>query len=202
MPFSFLLFLHKNKMKMEQPEIIALRKAVEATIPRKIKTPYDFNYLAGAIMERTKEMLSETTLKRVWGYIDGYDTIRQHTLQVLARFAGYESYEDFYAHFIATSDSAVVAGQSVQCEQLEAGSKVRFAWLPDRECVAEFLGGQRFRVVSTANTQLHLGDCFCTPLFILGEPLYLHNIERDGKPLPTYVVGKKSGLTAVEVLSC
>lgn len=87
----------------------------------------------------------------------------------------------------------------MQSEQLGAGAKVRFAWLPDCECVAEFLGNQRFRVVSTATTQLLTGDCFSTPLFILGEPLYLRNIERDGKPLPTYVVGKKSGLTAVEV---
>lgn len=186
---------------MEKPEIIALRKAVEATIPRKIKTPYDFNYLAGAIAERCKEMLSETTLKRVWGYIEGYDNVRQHTLQVLARFAGFESYEDFYVQFLSMSESAMVKGQTVQCENLAVGTELKFSWLPDRECVVEYLGEQRFRVVSAVNTQLCAGDLFNTPLFIVGEPLYLNKLERKGKELSMYVVGKNSGLTEVEILS-
>lgn len=186
--------------KIEKPEIIALRKAVEATIPRKIKTPYDFNYLAGAIAERCKEMLSETTLKRVWGYIDGYESIRQHTLQVLARFAGYESYEDFYTQFLLTSESALVSGQSVSCDGLALGTKLKFSWLPDRECVVEYLGEQRFKILSAKNTQLQAGDNFCSPLFIVGEPLYLNKIERNGQALPTYVVGKSTGLSDVEII--
>lgn len=72
----FIFAANLSAMKIEKPEIIALRKAVEATVPREIKTSYDFNYLSGAIAGRCKDMLSETTLKRVWGYVDGYDTIR------------------------------------------------------------------------------------------------------------------------------
>lgn len=187
-------------MKIEDPEIIALRKAVENTIPRKIKTPYDFHYLAEAIAERCQEMLSETTLKRVWGYIEGYDTIRQHTLQVLARFAGYTSYEDFYSQFLITSESAIVGGQTVQCKELAIGTKLKFTWLPDRECLVEYLGEQRFRIISAVHTQLRVDDLFTTPMFIIGEPLYLNKLERKGKELPTYVVGKSTGLTSVEIL--
>lgn len=62
------------------PEIIKLKQMVEDTIPRKIKTPADFTYLSGVIFERCGETISETTLKRIWGYIEGYDTTRFHTL--------------------------------------------------------------------------------------------------------------------------
>ena len=62
---------------------------MENSIPRKIKTPTDFTYLSGIIYERCRETISESTLKRIWGYIDGYDTVRFHTLSILARFVGY-----------------------------------------------------------------------------------------------------------------
>ena len=57
-------------MNKYSPEIATLRMDIEQSVKRKIRTPYDFEFLAGVIWERLHENLSPTTLKRLWGYID------------------------------------------------------------------------------------------------------------------------------------
>lgn len=197
---KIVLFLHKIfSMKTDSLEVLALRKAVEASIPREIKTSYDFNYLSGVINGRTKEKLSESTLKRVWGYVEGYGTINLHTLQVLARFAGYESFEAFHEIFSKSNESNEVLGKSIKSSELKIGDQIFFTWLPDRSCTVEYLGENRFTVLKSANTQLRVGDIFTASYFFIEEPLYLDNLERSGKIYPTYVVGKKTGLTSLRL---
>ena len=67
-------------MKPTETEILLLREMVEESVARKMKAPADFQFLTGVIQERCKETLGVTTLKRIWGYIDGYNTTRYSTL--------------------------------------------------------------------------------------------------------------------------
>ena len=60
-------------MNKNAPEIAQLRIDIESDINHKVRTPYDFDSLSGAIWERMHENLSPTTLKRLWGYISGAD---------------------------------------------------------------------------------------------------------------------------------
>ena len=79
----------------KEPEIIELIKEVESAVGHKVSTPTDFNHLSDCIFEKTKETLSPTTLKRIWGYIDGYESVRYNTLSVLARYIDYKDWDDF-----------------------------------------------------------------------------------------------------------
>lgn len=79
----------------EEQTIIRLREKVEEMTGRKMRTPKDFNYLADEIFEKTHEQISVTTLKRVWGYIEETASPRMTTLDVLAQFVDYPSWEDF-----------------------------------------------------------------------------------------------------------
>lgn len=63
-----------QSMDKRAPEILSLRQDIEREVKRQIRTPYDFEFLAGVIWERLHENISPTTLKRLWGYIDGADT--------------------------------------------------------------------------------------------------------------------------------
>ena len=72
-------------MNDQENNIMLLRQMVEESVSRKMKTPADFQFLTGVIQERCRETLGVTTLKRIWGYIDGYDTLRFSTLSLLAR---------------------------------------------------------------------------------------------------------------------
>ena len=68
-------------MQKTSPEISELKKRIEKSLKRKMKTPTDFIFLSGAVFERTRETMSPTTLKRLWGYIEGADQTRNSTLE-------------------------------------------------------------------------------------------------------------------------
>ena len=73
-----------------------LKKEVERLMGRKLIEARDFEQLSNQIFLHTRDRLSPTTLKRLWGYLRHEEVqTRQHTLDVLARFVGYKNYEAF-----------------------------------------------------------------------------------------------------------
>lgn len=181
-------------------EIIKLRKLVEESIPRKIKTPSDFMYLSGVIFERCRETISETTLKRIWGYIEGYDSTRFHTLSVLARFVGYKDWEEFLKeNSVDPSEySEEIMQKCLHSKNLNKGEKIYFSWAPNRECIVEYKGNDIFTILDSKNSKLLKGDNFTCTCFIEEQPLYIDELTRDGETYTMFVAGKNGGLKAIE----
>ena len=71
-----------------------LFEAVERKAGRQMLTPKDFQWLEKRMFEDIHERVSASTLMRLWGYRSG-GVPRQTTLDVLARFVGYEDYVQF-----------------------------------------------------------------------------------------------------------
>ena len=71
-----------------------LFEAVERKVERQMLTPKDFQWLEKRMFEDIHERVSASTLMRLWGYRSG-GVPRQTTLDVLARFVGYEDYVQF-----------------------------------------------------------------------------------------------------------
>ena len=84
---------------------------VERNIGRKMKTKGDFEQLSLLISQRISEQISPTTLMRVWGYRKEVDT-RVNTVDTLARFLGYEDYDDFLVRVEASDRCATTACRS------------------------------------------------------------------------------------------
>ena len=203
-------------MNKTAPEIATLRLDIEHEVKRKIRTPYDFEFLAGVIWERLHENISPTTLKRLWGYIDGADTTRRTTLCLLAQFLGLSDWEAYLASLANRSDieSAAFEGEGVHIDDLQKGDKVEVTWLPHRRCVFRYDGEAHFTVLEAENSKLHIGDSFDTSCFLIGKPMYLDNLksqmpipsdralqeQRNDKsqmPNVSYVAGSKNGLNTV-----
>ncbi|MDD5820332.1 MAG: hypothetical protein PUC96_07590, partial [Bacteroidales bacterium] len=77
------------------PELSYLLQMVEKTYGRKLDTTTDFESLSIIIENKTGELLSSSTLKRLYGYVSMKPVPRKSTLDVLSRFIGYRSFEDF-----------------------------------------------------------------------------------------------------------
>ena len=75
--------------------ITQLRRKVEETFGQEIKTPKDFENLSQAVGDITKNYISATTLKRMWGYLTEPVTPRRTTLDVLAQYVGYKDWDAF-----------------------------------------------------------------------------------------------------------
>lgn len=80
---------------MEIEYIERLKICVEETIGKKLKTPKDFTNLSEQIFTRLHIMLSPTTLKRLWGYLNEDNRPRMSTLSIISQFAGYRDWENF-----------------------------------------------------------------------------------------------------------
>ena len=186
-------------MNKNAPEILSLRMDIESEVKRRICTPYDFEFLAGVIWERLHENISPTTLKRLWGYIDGADTTRRSTLCLLSRFLGFTDWEAYMASLTNRTDveSDAFAGEGLSIDDLMPDDLVEVTWLPNRRCVFRYLGNARFLVTEAENAKLHVGDRFETACFILGKPMFLDHLTRNNEPPTAYVAGSKNGLLTV-----
>ena len=185
-------------MKKTSPEIHELKKQVEDRLRRKMKTPSDFIFLSGVVWERTHETISPTTLKRLWGYIDGADQTRNSTLDILSRLLGFQDWDDFLNHIDRSSDSDPVIAPHLGADELNVGDRVSVAWKPDRRCLFRYLGDARFIVEKAENSKLKEGNTFSASLFILHEPLYLNNLVQGNNPPVAFVLGSRDGLCDIE----
>lgn len=183
------------------PEIIELKNQVENKMGRKMKTPKDFTLLGSSIWNSIHEMISPTTLKRLWGYIDGAEQTRVSTLDILSKFLEFKDWDDFMNHLDRSGDSDPVLSFHIGIEELVPGDRVFVSWKPDRRCTFRYLGNATFIVEKSQNSKLRKGDTFSTTLFILNEPLYLSNfVQGDNPPVP-FVVGNRDGLCELQRIS-
>ena len=70
------------------PELNYLLTQVEKHYGRRVATATDFEALSVFIEHETGELLSASTLKRLWGYVSSRPSPRKDTLDILCRFIG------------------------------------------------------------------------------------------------------------------
>ena len=189
-------------MNKKSPEITELRHRIELSINRKVKTPADFDFLAGVVWERLHETISPTTLKRLWGYIDGADTTRNSTLNLLSQFLGYQDWDAFLNELENNNEvqSASIISRHILTQDLQPNDIIEVGWQPNRHCIFRYLGNRTFIVEESSNSKLKVGNTFACSLFVLGEPLYIDNLIQNGRPPVAFVVGNKNGLTLLELI--
>jgi len=178
-----------------------LKQEVERVVGHELREARDFEELSNRLLKGTRERLSPTTLKRLWGYLKNENVqTRPHTFDVLARFVGYRTYEDFCAQADQLDEvqSGIKAEEAISTEGLKRGQRLVITWRPNRRMVVKHTGNCQFEIVEAKNTKLNVGDTFRCHLMIQHEPLYLDQLIHEGMPPTTYVAGQRNGVT-VEV---
>ncbi len=189
-------------MKTLQPYIQSLLEAVEQYHARPIRTTVDFEALSITVEQQTSERISASTLKRLWGYVSDKHEPRRYTLDVLAKYIGRRDFDTFCEWLSSQnlSDSDFFTTKRVISAELERGTRVEIGWSPDRYIILEYLGENHFRVESSENSKLAVGDEFSVATFMLGYPLYIPSVVRNGELLSSFVGGKSGGLTILSIL--
>lgn len=182
---------------MIQEQLAALRQAVEDHYGQAINSPTDFAGLCDQLVLAQGEQISVSTLKRVWGYVTGYATIRVSTLNILSRYAGCRDWRDFCDTLANPDVSDFPAGDVVVLSTLKVGDNVEVKWSPGRRIVAQYLGQGRMRVIESQRSKLAVGTTFSCNGFVNGEQLILTQVETSSaEQALTYVCGKRGGITA------
>ena len=193
--------LHKSMIELSDEQtkerlLNSLLAKIEEVSGRKMQTPRDFDLLGESIFHSTGHLINPSTLKRIFGYVKSEAKPRETTLDILCRYARYDSWQAFInkERELKESESVRFFGRQIMAEELRPKERLRITWLPDRDVTIEYLGNGRFEVVAAENSKLRVGYTFECPLFIEHEPLYLTNlIGPDNRPA-NFLCGQKNGV--------
>lgn len=183
--------------------ITILRSFVEKVSGRRMRTSNDFIYLCGSIQGRLNITLGVSTLKRIWGYVDGVCCPRISTLDILSQYVGYPDWETFvsdYCESDKSQSSQVLWTKSVLWSEIPEGAEFEITWNPGRRLRLRHLERGRFLVVESEKSKIKEGDTFHCDRFILLQPLNLFGLEREGCDPCDFIVGNKGGLQTISLL--
>lgn len=187
----------KNVQEMTQEHIAALERAVEDQYGQTLSSPADFGGLCDSLKSTLGESLSMSTVKRLWGYVSGYESVRKSTLNTLSHYVGCRDWEDFCATLEHPDVSTFPTGDVVALSTLKVGDGVEVTWSPGRRIVVQYLGQGRMRVTESLRSKLTVGTTFSCAGMVNSERLTLTQVEIPGTDQAlTYVCGKRGGITA------
>ena len=182
---------------MKQEQIVALKQAVENRYGQSLSSPTDFGRLCDQLSLSLGTSLSLSTVKRLWGYVAGYATVRVSTLDTLSRYVGCRDWQEFCATLEHPDVSSFPTGDVIALSTLTVGDIIEILWSPGRRIVVQYLGQGRLRVVESLRSKLTVGTTFSCAGIVNGERLTLTQVEIPGTDQAlTYVCGKRGGITA------
>lgn len=161
-------------------------------------TPKDFDILAQYIFNETGSLISSTTLKRLWGYLQEKEaqTPRLSTLNILSKYIGYIDYETFckYQNSDGECESDFILNNCLQTRSLLKGDKIKLSWQPDRCVTILYMGLCMFKVLVSQNSKLSVNDIFICEHIVENQPLQLYNLIHENSEPVNYICGKKGGV--------
>lgn len=188
----------------EKKKIEVLTLRIEEMTGMKVRTPKDFSRLRTVIYNRTGQIISTTTLKRIWGYINEPVITRKSTLSILANCLGFNDWDHYYEQFESFGDidpsTPVLSHRLNVLSDLKKEDLIKLTWHPERICIAKYLGDGNFEVVESEKTRLKPGDTFSCHIVISGYPLYLSELRQGNKEPIGYVCGRGEGGVRFEIL--
>lgn len=184
---------------MTEQYIEALKHDVEVRVGGKPYTHSDFTKLSVAVFEMSKEMISATTLKRLWGYLrQESPTPQVRTLNVLASCVGFKDWADYCAGQECKNDysSEFVKHSAQHSFLMQPGEMIRVSWYPGRKLVLRHEGdGDLFTVMASENSKLEPGMTVHCDSFTAKEKLLLTNVKGGSlTEACDYICGKIDGI--------
>ncbi len=181
------------------PEVQELLATIESKTHLNMNTASDFEKLQHIAQEKHRVSISLSTLKRMWGYIDGYDLVRTTTLNALAIIAGFKNWPHFTQHIRENNSETISPDRCISTQMLNTGDIITIGWQPNKTCTLLYRGNNLFVVKESRNTKLARGSSFICSLFVKNAPLYLDNLRIRDNDAPIIIkVGTGEGLTLLQ----
>lgn len=189
-------------MNIYKPEIAELLIQVENRYQRPLHTSTDFDEFSLYLKQQVNDVVSTSTLKRLWGYVNDSHLPRMRTLDILSRYVGYTNFKQF-CNWLKTSDvynSSFFSAYQVLTKDLGPGTELEIGWSPNRYLRLRYEGNDLFEVKESYQSKLLVGDRFEVVSFMMGQPLFLPYVWRSGERLSSFLAGRNGGLTLLNTL--
>lgn len=165
-----------------------------------VDTPAGAERLMADIEKETGERISINTIKRLTGVIDYEGRPRTYTLDIVARFIGFESWKKLHAYTSLGTSEFKYSGVIIEVKRTPVGTIFELTWAPDRTVRLQHLGDSYCRVIESINSKLAVDDILSIWQIAPGFPLLADSVTRDGINLGHYTAATDTGLTSMKIL--
>jgi hypothetical protein len=178
-----------------------LKDKIIAKYGAEIRYAKDCDVLADIISNETKQLISGSTLKRLFGIIPGVKEPRLYTLDLISKYIGYANYDDFVEQIQTNESSKFESFQEININNLKTKEKIKFEYEPERLIIAEYESESQFRILESVNSKLKVNDIIKFNQIVLNYPLFINEVIRDNEKMGAYTAGTLSGNTSLEKMS-
>ena len=159
-----------------------------------IRLSRDCELLALDVESVTGEHIGVNTMKRLLGFIADEREPRTSTLDIIARYLGYDDWETLRLMDANSSNSSFDDRDEYLACYLEIGQRVLVSYPPNRTLTIENQGDNHFIVLESENSKLLKGDQLTLTHLVRGYPLLVADVMREGKSLGAFTAGKAQGI--------
>lgn len=166
-------------------------------------TPSEFNNLSWEIQKKTGRPISLSSIKRIWGYVSYGSFPSITTLNTLAIYNGFRSWDTFLMSHNGNGcfdDSGFIEESVISAGRLHTGDRLLLNWGKGKICEMECIGPERFQVNRSQNIKLQPGDTFSLSIVCLYHPLFLSDLTHSGMQIPAYIGARKGGITSITLI--
>lgn len=158
----------------------------------------DFLLLADRISHETGRTIGQTTLKRLFGYIDDDRKTNIYTLNTLALYLGYSTWDEYFSQKNLESEWNFPAKRIIISEQsIETKIQVKYLNRKVTFKVAVYKGQKVLQVLESENSSLKLDDIVVIHSLELGKIIEADQVIRNGLIGNYRTHGEISDLTIV-----
>jgi hypothetical protein len=177
-----------------------IKEKIETEFGQSVKYPRDCDALSADISTKTNQRISGSTIRRLFGFISGTVEPRSYTLDVIAEYVGYPSFEALIEGFKETPSESERIIELIDAKDLKAGEKIRLSFDINNHFCAEYIGESKFKVDDSSCDAIQLNDIVSVAKIRLHQPLFVENLLRDNVTLGPNVLAKVSGVKSIELL--
>jgi hypothetical protein len=175
-------------------------KQIEQKFNKEIRYPSDCEALAGDILHVTKQAISTSTLKRIFGFIAGSKEPRLYTLDVIAQYLGYSNWDNYIENQLNIDNSDFLTIKQVEIEKLAPNSIVEISYAPESKLILNYRTNFEFEIKHAVNSKLQENDLLKIFNIVKDYPLIINAVTRNNVNLGSYKAAKISGVTEINIL--
>jgi hypothetical protein len=177
-----------------------IRVEVEKKYGQPVRYPKDCIALSEDIFDKCRRRISESTLKRMMGFVKGIRAPRRYTLDIIAQYLDHTDYLELEISLGVQGDSEYRIPMQILAYDLDPGMLICFCYDPNRQVIVRYQGNHLFEVCESQNSSLQCGDSFKAVQFVENFPLYLSEVTRNQTSLGPFTAGKAGGIKNLRFL--
>lgn len=149
------------------------------------------------IVSATGEHLAVNTVKRLLGVLPYDGSPRRATLDIIARYLDYPSWQLLTAAVDQRISSFNASNPFLETPTLPVGQKLRLCWSPNRLIEISHRGDGVFEVIKSVNSRLREADILRLSQIAEGFPFVAKEVLRENESLGCYCAAESTGLDLI-----